>query len=559
MTDNISYQDQNQERLKLFMSEKNLPIFDEINLDGTIQRYSSRNNSQKSEWYSGKEIAPHKYICTFASWRWPDEKHTWRSYDQKELPNENELIEEMRELVAKASVENQDKAIKVARDLWETSETCLKHPYLQKKTIHPLNLRVNNEILLIPLYNLEDQLVSLLKIHTNGDKRYFQGVSTKGLFHPFGDYAKAKEIVFCEGYATGFSINMSLGLPVISCGSANNVCLVAVALQHRYPKATLLLAQDNDAAGDKVALDWKKYVNENVYKPKVAGDDFNDMMAKEGPGEIKKLFFKDIMGSSLIKFLKLNIEPMFFYNKLLAKGTINVLYAKAKVGKSRFAYEMAFALPLGLDAFTFSTNNKAKVLYVDGELSDQEIQSRFQSSVDRLAKVNPSIDYPSEGLSIIKYGDFKEALDEKINLASHKQQQALDRVIKKHDLIIFDSYGCIIKPTEGESYKLDQQDWKGFFEWIRDWRDRGKTFLIIMHSTKSGGLAGTQIIKNDVDNLYRLSKPEVKDSHAACHMVFEFEDCRNIPQYDQQTFEAKLLDRDPRNNKSLGWECNTLY
>ncbi|NHZ84357.1 MAG: AAA family ATPase [Planctomycetia bacterium] len=547
----------NYEELRAFMLSKGIPIHDEnIYIDGKVHRYSTRNDSEKAEWYIGDYIEDKKIVVTFSTYKnGNEEKFTYKSYKKGEVENEEHKITEFRkEQEMKLQKLSADR-LKEFQHYWKTLTPCLNHPYLEKKKIKPKNLLVKNEILHIPLYNKDLEISSCIRINKEGVKRYFHGLSAKLLFTFLGNIKEARELIFCEGYATGYTIHFITGLTVIACGSCNNVCMVAQVFNCLYPDKTLSVAIDNDKAGLKVAQDWKDYFNESIYISKDANTDFNDLYCKYGEEAIKDIFIPYIKGTGLLEMSLKEVKEEECYNKILNVGSINVLHASAKVGKSRFAYEMAVNISLNQSFLNFKTYKQGHVLYIDGELSDSEIHKRINDIKRRLKKAKPILDFRNDVFKFVRYMDFKESLDEKMNLINPKHQKALHPLIMRSDIIIIDSYDCVTVKREGESYKFDQLDWRKFFWWIRDYKEKfNKTFLLIMHETKYGNMAGSQFIKNDCDNFYQLISPTDIDRTAAAHFKFKYKECRTIPLDEQEILDIKLYPNNPLKEGTCGWE-----
>ena len=531
--------------LKTYMSQQGLPINDDIIIDGTINRYDSRGNGKKSEWYVGHCFEGNKYIVTFGSWLNVEATYTYRSYAKGELKDEDILIQHTIEEINIQKEKVQKEREKAFLKMWDNAEACAEHPYMAKKKIVDLNLKKfqanESELLIVPLFNLQGDLKSCIKINERGDKRYFFGISTKMLYNVQGEISKTNEVIFCEGYSTGNAIFQSTGIPTISCGGWANIICTAYAFKQANPNKILMLAADNDPMGLKIVPEWKKFISTQVYIPPNEGEDFNDLFVRQGISDVKNIFVKRLRSNNSKKMFEMKIKPIEFWNKITAKESINIIYAKAKTGKTRFTYEMMFCLNNGINFLDLKTSEKKpSILYIDGELSDSDIISRMEDVHSRYAKLYPNLDVDMENFGYLRYKDFKETLDEKINLNSQKQQKALHEDIMEHDIIVIDSYGCCTEMTEGDSFKIDIKDWKNFFNWLRGYREQGKTFIVLMHSTKSGVLAGTQVIKNDVDSVYRLNRSENIDPRALIHFEFLYEDCRVLSQNDQQPFEAKL-------------------
>lgn len=106
----------------------------------------------------------------------------------------------------------------------------------------------------IPIVNMAGELKNLQIIFTDGEKKRFLTNGPKtGLFHIIGEIMPDVPILFCEGYATGASLYMATGWPVVVCFDAGNVPSVCEQFAH-YANIKIC-AGDNDW---ETALDLKK-------------------------------------------------------------------------------------------------------------------------------------------------------------------------------------------------------------------------------------------------------------------------------------------------------------
>lgn len=157
------------------------------------------------------------------------------------------------------------------------------HPYLSKKHVPALNVRRyishKRDVLILPMVNLlSGQVESLYLIYPNGFKRPLKGTQFKGLCMAIGrDLVAAPVLWLVEGYATGLSLHISTGEPVIVAFAASNLEAVAGAVVKRYPTAKLKLCCDDDRQtaqkiGRNIGLDYglrvqQKYPQLALYKP----------------------------------------------------------------------------------------------------------------------------------------------------------------------------------------------------------------------------------------------------------------------------------------------------
>ena len=193
MNDNTSSPDNYQSvqnNLKTIMQERGIPFLGyELILDDQIHRYSSRDShpEEKDEWYIGSLFEDGKYSITFASYRIPESKTTYQSFNPQAFP---ELQERMNEIYRKIDEDKQKiekEQIPKAKAKWESLLHYAEHPYLTKKKIKPHGVRVGGKFLYVPLYDIDGNFKTLQSIPETGKKLFFKGIGVKGLLHIVGN------------------------------------------------------------------------------------------------------------------------------------------------------------------------------------------------------------------------------------------------------------------------------------------------------------------------------------------------------------------------------------
>lgn len=172
------------------------------------------------------------------------------------------------------------------------------HPYLQKKKISIGNARVNyykeKYNLVIPLVDIgktanDFKLKGIQFIDEDGSKRFPS--SFKGLFYIASKQEKSKEIiVITEGYATAQSIAECTDFYVISAMSSINMKTVALKISSVFPNSKLIIAADNDEAGEKATTEILKEIDAEIISPPQEFNDFNDMKQVVDAEIINNLF-----------------------------------------------------------------------------------------------------------------------------------------------------------------------------------------------------------------------------------------------------------------------------
>ncbi|MBU2987257.1 toprim domain-containing protein [Saccharophagus degradans] len=162
------------------------------------------------------------------------------------------------------------------------------HPYLNRKNIPSLGLRVWKHQVVVALQNITGELVNLQFIDAAGNKKYLKGGEVKGCFSLLGasHIPDIGEVYICEGIATGQTIWGRLKVPVVCAMSCGNLVPVCTTIREKYPNLGLVVAADNDHQtngnpGITKATEAAQTTNSQMTWPRTCGNDctctdFND-------------------------------------------------------------------------------------------------------------------------------------------------------------------------------------------------------------------------------------------------------------------------------------------
>lgn len=537
--------------------------------DDKIHRFGS-GHKEKDEWYIAHTLGDRHLIVTYGSWRGEQEKYTWRSWTQdKEITKEeieeykNKLEEEKKEY----ETIQQEAKVK-AKDYWDRAKECISHGYLTRKRVQPHGARVYEDRLLIPMYDAHNgSFLSFQSIWEDGTKRFFPGISTQRAYFVFGEINKDTEVFCGEGFATCASVYEATGKPVICCFSSHLLSSTSWILKKLGKIKEAHLLQDLGEAGEKVAKQWKEKKLGEIYKPdwkgKESKSDFNDLQQDLGLEEVKnQLITKIYLKFSAQEVLNRKAKPVeWSFENLFTKGSVNLLYAQAGVGKSMIAMHMCIAAQFGYNIFNFKVQ-KQRVLYLDAEMPFNQLKERWIQGYSAWEKYYGI--QKKQGLNIIPWLDIEEEpdyIDNPINLYLPKSQRYLDPSIEDADFIVLDNFDKIVRlgSRKEDTAKTEEADWQTMFEWLRRWKAKGKTILIICHVNKTDGLRGTGKILDDADTAIELRgfKKEItrevfKDRLS---IYFSIKKGRNILTENQQSFAISLkkdqqVDQDMKDNHS---------
>lgn len=102
--------------------------------------------------------------------------------------------------------------------------------------------------LVVPIHDKDGKIWSLQRISPNGFKSMKKGGKKSGNMYVEGDkdLSKAEAILICEGAATGGSVHMASGMPVVVAFDAGNLQAVANTLRETYPDKEIVVLGDDD-------------------------------------------------------------------------------------------------------------------------------------------------------------------------------------------------------------------------------------------------------------------------------------------------------------------------
>lgn len=237
----------------------------------------------------------------FGDWAQSISGSVFNRGEENLTPEEKKERQRKIEAARKAAQEElrrqQETTAQKALELWRGLAKCENHPYLSKKQVPAYNLRVSGEYLVIPLYDTSGKIWSLQYINEAGEKRFLSGGRKKGCYFPIGK--PDKQLVICEGYATGASIHQATGLAVAVAFDVGNIESVTQALKNKYPALEIIIAADNDIKENapnigvlKAQTVADKY-SCKVVIPESKSDgkcDFNDVAVIDGLERVKAIF-----------------------------------------------------------------------------------------------------------------------------------------------------------------------------------------------------------------------------------------------------------------------------
>jgi len=205
-----------------------------------------------------------------------------------------------------------DEVAEMAQKLWGRARVNSKHPYLEKKEIPTSNTRCLGETLFVPMKDETGKVWNLQSILPDGSKynsfknlkgEWVAGGRKQGLYHSVAQRKPdLSNIAICEGFATGGSIAVCSGYPVIVAFDTGNLKDVAEKIKAKYPDSNIIIAADNDQWTIKAPRPKKLL---DIKAKDIPGDDECwDRWRKKGylcnPGREKGQEAADAIGATMV-------------------------------------------------------------------------------------------------------------------------------------------------------------------------------------------------------------------------------------------------------------------
>lgn len=214
-------------------------------------------------------------------------KMTWQEQMQV-----RERMRQKKQQQAKALSKEQEDTANICLQRWQKYRKAdVSHPYLINKQIKPYIARQKEDILALPIIDVDGKLWSIQYISPLGDKVLCLHGAKKRHFIPVHhDLRPGIKILICEGFATGASLaELEPDACVVAAIDAGNLEPVAIAIRKKYPSNDMVICADDDRTlpnniGLMKAKQAAQAINARWVKPQWSSDtpielsDFNDWM-----------------------------------------------------------------------------------------------------------------------------------------------------------------------------------------------------------------------------------------------------------------------------------------
>ncbi len=215
---------------------------------------------------------------------------------------------------------------------------------------------------------------------------------------------------------------------------------------------------------------------------------------------VHKMLGKAVMTSR--EFINKDLPRLdCIFDPALRERGLMLLFSKTGVGKTYVALSMGIAASIGMPLFYWHVPRPFRVMYVDGEMSQQDLQVRSRQIFDGFALAGTDSLLPTKNQDARRelfYRTFRfiinDALENQIpDLATQNGQAWLESKLRDvngelPELLILDNVYSLM-----ESALNDSDGWIVVARWLNRLKTMGIAVILVHHESEKPGNAGFQM------------------------------------------------------------------
>lgn len=266
-----------------------------------------------------------------------------------------------------------------------------------------------------------------------------------------------------------------------------------------------------------------------------------DNVYDNSPQDFRSVIESSVMLIHEFMHKALPIKPYIIY-PLLKNGELIMISAARGVGKTWLALSLGFMATRQLSIGNWQTKAPTATLYIDGEMSEDEMQDRiFKLKMARQAEQVP--------FYLLSSDEMRSNDKTPPNLNNLLWRNGISDYLKSHPdigLVIFDNLASLT-PGRDENMK---KDWDNINQWFLELRSKGIAVMFLHHVGKSGEQRGTSAIEDNINFSIKLKHPEGYCGEDGAKFIVEFTKTRRLYGNDAKPFTLQLQEE----GAALDWK-----
>lgn len=206
---------------------------------------------------------------------------------------------------------------------------------------------------------------------------------------------------------------------------------------------------------------------------------------------------------------------------VFTSSSINQIFAWRGTGKTMISMALAGAIARGSEFLRWRATRKARVLYVEGESRNSQLQERARALV---GTTDPGY------FRILTFSSQMSGIQP---LSTPEGRQAIEAEIGATEVLFLDSIS-----TLGWFATNDEENWLEFLRWLNHLRQLGLCIIFLHHAGKSGMSRGHSRSEDMLDISIKLTRDEADKDVDWLKVTMEYDKFRDNPKGIRSTIVA---------------------
>ena len=238
-------------------------------------------------------------------------------------------------------------------------------------------------------------------------------------------------------------------------------------------------------------------------------------------------------------------EPQRLLAPWLCKGDLWMVFSGPGIGKTFFALNVAFAVASGSKFLNWEATDPAKVLYVDGEMSQWDMQQRLKDIVSR-ARHRSSGDVDAGLENFTGYAATSQSLGKLFpDLSDSEGRESLIKKAEGMDLVVIDNLTTTMRSGDPDK----AMDWTPMQDALVELRKQNTAVLLVHHTNKSGDQTGTKAKEAILNGMIRLERPSDYAPAEGARFYIQWGKTRGLSGLDTVPILAHLVQEEDQPSK----------
>ena len=230
-----------------------------------------------------------------------------------------------------------------------------------------------------------------------------------------------------------------------------------------------------------------------------------------------------------------NIPPKdWVWGNVMSTTCRVMLYGATGIGKTQFVHALGYTIATGQSFLRWSIPEARKVLIVDGEMSEQDLQERI-TDMD----IRQGLHSQADNLIIMSRETVEADGGEFFPLNTSEGQKMIDDATEaiKPDIVILDNYMTL---TSGD--RMTDEGWQEILPWILSFSWRKIGIIIIHHTGKNGDIQyGSEAKLFQLNTVMRLASIDAEGDSGPLAFRLKFTKNRSAkPEVMSQFADASI-------------------